>query len=193
MPKAVRKSPLARKMTDAIYPSAHNRDFALRCHPDDALDPDRAGTRNRRMVVVNMREHAITWLYHRKLITDAQFAAAEKLRADYERAGLVRMSMMQWAKTADAARTRSAAMSEPTLAQMDAKRRFDAAIKATGPGLADICWRLICANESLTSAEKSLGWPARSGRIVLAIALDRLADHYGLSPYAAGGASTTRS
>ena len=29
-------------------------------------------------------------------------------------------------------------------------------------------------------AEQALGWPARSGRLVLALALDRLADHYRL-------------
>jgi Domain of unknown function (DUF6456) len=27
-------------------------------------------------------------------------------------------------------------------------------------------------------AEKNLGWPSRSGRLVLALALDRVADYY---------------
>ncbi|MBN9788058.1 hypothetical protein DMP17_05570 [Pseudonocardia sp. TMWB2A] len=185
MPKAVRKAHIARKMTDLDLPPTQNRTLVTRCHPDDVLDPEkiggRAGDSARRSVTVNMREHAIGWLYHRTLITGIQFAAAEKLRADYERAGLVRMSMMQWTKTADkTSRRAGASPHEPTLAQIDAKRRFYAAIDAAGPGLADICWRLICANETLTGAEKALGWPARSGRIVLGIALDRLADHYGL-------------
>lgn len=194
MPKAVRKSYLARKTPDSVYPPEHNREFAVRPHPDDALDPDKAVRRDCRTIVVNTREHAISWLYHRNLITAVQFAAADKLRADYERAGLVRMSTMQWSKTADRVRYRSSAsVPDQSLAQMDAKRRFDAAIKAVGPGLADICWRLICANETITDAEKTLGWPARSGRIVLAIALDRLAIHYGMQNYAAGGATTNLS
>jgi hypothetical protein len=69
---------------------------------------------------------------------------------------------------------------DPTEAQIAAKRRFDAAIAAAGRGLADILWRVICAGESVPVAEKALAWPARAGRLVLTLALDRLADHYRL-------------
>jgi hypothetical protein len=86
---------------------------------------------------------------------------------------------MQWdappaAKTARSALNPGAA----TLAQIDAKRGFEAAIDAAGQGLSDILWRVVCAGESVPTAEKSLGWPTRTGRIVLTIALDRLASHY---------------
>jgi len=66
------------------------------------------------------------------------------------------------------------------MAQISAKRRFDAAIAALGRGLGDIAWRVICACAGLPVAEAELGWPKRSGRVVLTLALDRLADHYGL-------------
>jgi hypothetical protein len=39
---------------------------------------------------------------------------------------------------------------------------------------------VVCAGEGLPIAERALGWPARAGRLVLGIALDRLADHYRL-------------
>jgi len=39
---------------------------------------------------------------------------------------------------------------------------------------------VVCAGEGVPVAERALGWPARSGRLVLGIALDRLADHYQL-------------
>jgi hypothetical protein len=69
---------------------------------------------------------------------------------------------------------------DPTLAQIAAKRRFDKAISGLGRGLGDIAWRVICACEGLPAAETELDWPKRSGRVVLTLALDRLADHYGL-------------
>ena len=59
--------------------------------------------------------------------------------------------------------------------QIDAHRRFHAAIDAAGPGLSDILWRVVCAGEGMRQAETALGWPARAGKLVL-IALDRIAD-----------------
>ncbi|MGF1607500.1 MAG: DUF6456 domain-containing protein [Rhodothalassiaceae bacterium] len=66
----------------------------------------------------------------------------------------------------------------PSDIRVDAKRRFDRAEAAVGPGLADILVRVCCWLEGLEQAEAGLGWPVRSGKVVLAIALDRLADHY---------------
>ena len=62
--------------------------------------------------------------------------------------------------------------------QMVARARFDAAIKQAGRGLEDILWRVVCAGENLPEAEKALQWPARSGKLVLKIALERVADYY---------------
>ena len=53
-------------------------------------------------------------------------------------------------------------------------------IDAVGPGLSDILWRVVCACEGLPVAEKALGWPVRAGRVVLTLALERLARHYRL-------------
>jgi hypothetical protein len=63
-------------------------------------------------------------------------------------------------------------------AQIDAKRRFNDAVAAAGPGLADILWRVVCAGEGMREAESALGWPARAGKLVLTFALDRVADYY---------------
>jgi len=63
-------------------------------------------------------------------------------------------------------------------AQLDAKRRFEEAVSEAGPGLSDILWRIVCSGEGMREAESALGWPARAGKLVLGIALDRVADYY---------------
>lgn len=51
-------------------------------------------------------------------------------------------------------------------------------MEAVGPGLSDILWRIVCAGEGMRDAETALGWPARAGKVVLGLALDRLAHYY---------------
>ncbi|MEL7000696.1 MAG: DUF6456 domain-containing protein, partial [Pseudomonadota bacterium] len=58
--------------------------------------------------------------------------------------------------------------------------RFMAALGSLGPGLADVTLRTCCFLEGLEACERRMGWSARSGKIVLQLALQRLADHYGL-------------
>lgn len=66
----------------------------------------------------------------------------------------------------------------PTERQLAARQRFGGAIAAAGKGLEDILWRVVCAGETVPAAEKALEWPARSGKLVLRLALDRVADFY---------------
>jgi hypothetical protein len=106
-----------------------------------------------------------------------QFEAGERLRADYERASIAPSVTMCWAERVDGGGHDGL---DPTSAQIVAKRRFDAAMAAAGPGLADILWRVVCAGVGLPAAEKALQWPARAGRLVLTLALNRLATHYGI-------------
>jgi hypothetical protein len=86
---------------------------------------------------------------------------------------------MAW-DSAPIARGRGGSAPEPDLsgAQIDARRRFDDAIASAGPGLGDILWRIVCAGEGMRQAETALGWPARAGKLVLTLALDRIADYY---------------
>ena len=55
---------------------------------------------------------------------------------------------------------------------------MDAALAEAGRGLEDILWRVVCAGEGLPDAERALGWPSRSGKLVLKLALDRVAEFY---------------
>lgn len=56
--------------------------------------------------------------------------------------------------------------------------RVALALPDLGPGLGHIALRCCCRLEGLEIAERSLGWSARSGKIVLRIALQRLKHHY---------------
>ena len=137
------------------------------------------GTR-RRSVTVNLAESPLSWLQARGKVDARQVEAGERLRGDYERAALAPSVTMRWSAAPGQRRAGAPAGLDPTTAQIAAKRRFDAAIAAAGPGLSDILWRVVCAGEGLPTAERALGWPARAGKLVLGLALDRLADHYGL-------------
>jgi hypothetical protein len=132
-----------------------------------------------RSVTVNGAESPLGWLLARGLVTQRQYDAGERLRADWERAQLAPRVTMAW-DAAPVAKGRGGPASEPDLsgAQIDACRRFDDAVATAGPGLADILWRVVCAGEGMRDAESALGWPARAGKLVLTIALDRIADYY---------------
>ncbi len=137
----------------------------------------RTPRRGARSVTINLAESPLSWLGARGLVTPRQIEAGERLRADYERAAIAPPTTMRWSPRVDGGAGEGL---DPTAAHLAAKRRFDAAIAGVGRGLSDVLWRVVCAGEGLPVAEKALGWPARSGRLVLTLALDRLADHYGL-------------
>lgn len=134
-----------------------------------------------RSVTVNLAESPLGWLFARGHLSARQFDAGERLRLDYERARLGPRVTMAW-DMAPVARGRGGAApdGEALAVHIDSKARFDAALKRAGPGLGDILWRIVCAGEGMREAESALGWPARAGKLVLTLALDRVADFYRL-------------
>ncbi|MCW1403544.1 DUF6456 domain-containing protein [Novosphingobium sp. MW5] len=136
----------------------------------------RAPRRGGRSVTMNLAESPLTWLHARGHLSDRLFAAGELLRADWERAQLSQGLTMRW----DPVRIKGGADRGLNLSerQVAAKQRFDGALAAAGSGLSDVLWRVVCAGETLPVAEKALDWPVRSGKLVLKIALERVADFY---------------
>jgi hypothetical protein len=130
-------------------------------------------------VTFNAAESPLGWLFARGLVTQRQFDAGERLRADWERAQFPPRVTMAW-DSAPVARGRGGSAGQPDLngAQIDARPRFNDAVASAGSGLADILWRVVCAGEGMREAESALGWPARAGKLVLTLALDRVADYY---------------
>lgn len=137
------------------------------------------GARAPRSVTVNMAESPLGWLKARGLVTQRQFDAGERLRDDWERAQLSPSVTMRWDASPLGGSSRAAPrLLDPTQSQMAAKARFHDAVEAVGAGMSDILWRVVCGGEGMRDAEQALGWPARAGKLVLGLALDRLADYY---------------
>ena len=135
------------------------------------------GARGKKQTVtVNLAESPLSWLHARGHLDDRLFDAGERLRADYERAQLAPSVTMRW----DPVRVRTIGDTglTPGERQIAAKARFDGALAAAGKGLQDVLWRVVWAGETLPDAERALAWPARSGKLVLRLALDRVADFY---------------
>ena len=134
----------------------------------------------------NQSESPLEWLYKRRgkngksFISKDQFDAGERLRRDFTFAQLEPRVTSSWnplARIGPSAFTDGAEISDRVIV---AKQRFYQALDRVGPGLGDILLEVCCHLTGLAEAERKLDWPARSGKIVLAIALDQLARHYGM-------------
>ncbi len=153
--------------------------LAERAIDGETVSSRKPARRAARSVTVNLTESPLGWLLSRGHLDRRQFDAGERLRLDYERAALSPHVTMAWdAAPVASGRRGPSGHGEATLVQIDAKRRFHAAIEAAGPGLADVLWRVVCYGEGMRDAETALGWPARAGKLVLTLALDRVAAYY---------------
>ena len=139
-------------------------------------------------------ESPLLWLAQRRnadgrpLISQAEFAAGERLRRDFELAKLSPRVTALWGVEAATASTggRRCGLPPDGLATAErvlaARSRVERALKAAGEGLSTILLEVCCLQRGLEAAERRLGWPSRSGKVVLRLALSRLALHYGLRP-----------
>jgi len=141
-----------------------------------------------RVVTINEVESPIARLRIRGQISPLQFEAGERLRQDFTLAGMMpRLCADLSAPIANSARgAKSAPMTEKLIA---ARQRFRLAMASVGPGLSDLLFDVCCHLKGLETVEAANAWPMRSAGIVLRIALDRLALHYGIAsqPAAARG------
>lgn len=131
-------------------------------------------------VVVNDSESPLSWLRKRRRIDAAQFEAGERLRRDYTIAQIAPRMGVDLSRPIVSGRR--GAKPEASLPEtvLTARQRFRRAMAAVGPGLSDILFDVCCHLIGLEQIEHTKDWPRRSAKVVLDIALDRLAEHYGL-------------
>lgn len=110
-----------------------------------------------------------------RFLDDDMVRAGERLREDFELAQMGHGAARDWCDVLAAAGS-AALATDPPIGR--AQQRLTDAMDDLGPGLADIALRCCCYLEGLERTEKRMGWSARSGKIVLRIALQRLARHY---------------
>lgn len=141
--------------------------------------------------IVNEAESPLAWLRSRTgkdgrpLIDDIQFRAGERLRSDFTRAQMEPRVTAKWDGLASSRRERRGAAGQSnaiTDTALAARQRIEHAMAAVGPDFASILLDVCCFLKGLEDAEKRDGWPQRSGKIVLGLALNALARHYGFVP-----------
>lgn len=149
---------------------------------------DETGTA--RKVCYNLADSPLTALARRKDKTGAPFLlpalvrVGERLREDFELAQMGEGMEMDWGGYLLGVTSAEHLLPEvlngkiPGFGPIAARARVVAALEDLGPGLRDVAFRTCCLLEGLETCEALLGWSARSGKVVLRIALQRLQRHY---------------
>lgn len=143
--------------------------------------------------LVNESESPLAWLARRKdtngmpMIDAAQFAAGERLRADFTRAAMTpRVGANLAAPVAHGRRGGGGATEHFSDLVIAAKERLNHALDAAGPEFSGLLLNVCCFLKGLETVEHERGWPRRTSKIVLGLALDRLARHYGYAAKVTG-------
>jgi hypothetical protein len=147
-------------------------------------------------VTVDEAESPLAWLARRRgrdgrpLIATEQFQAGERLRADFTRAHLMPRTTSNWSQPVADGRRGAGSAAEFTEATVAARASVHQALDAVGPELSGLLLDVCCFLKGLEDVERERAWPHRSAKIVLQLALDRLARHYGYAREIRGPART---
>lgn len=117
-------------------------------------------------------------------------AAAERVRRDFEIGRLQPRVTANWSASVATGRRAGdgAGLADLTEMALAARLRIDRAMTAVGPELSGVILDVCCFLKGLETVERERRWPARSAKLVLKIALEALARHYGLTATATGRA-----
>ena len=143
------------------------------------VDGDTPGE-GRRRVRYNMAESPVVALSRRRekdgkpFLAPELVTAAERLREDFELAQMGPRVTQDWNRFLTAGTRGGFGSGDGLRGPEAARERVAGALRDLGPGLGDMALRCCCFLEGLEATEKRMGWSARSGKIVLRIALERL-------------------
>jgi hypothetical protein len=153
----------------------------------------RAVTPDAPPLVVDEAESPLAWLARRRdkdgrtFLSAPRVAAGERLRADFTLARMMPTVTSNWsAGRIGTGKSGPGGVGDLTDRALAARDRVRAALDAVGTDLADLLLDVCCFLKGLETIESDRRWPARSAKVVLDIALGRLAAHYGLAEEARG-------
>ncbi|MFN3279773.1 MAG: DUF6456 domain-containing protein [Paracoccus hibiscisoli] len=138
----------------------------------------------RRHARVNIAESPLLVLARRRdhdgqaFLTPGMVTAGERLREDFELAQLGPRVTQNWDGFMTSGIDVSRGGGGYRGGSESARDRVALALRDLGPGMGDIVLRVCCFLEGIEMTERRLGWSARSGKIVLRLALMRLERHY---------------
>ena len=115
---------------------------------------------------------------NKPFLSDDLVAAGERLREDFELGQMGPRVAQNWDRFLTAGDRGGFRPNTGGGGPEGARDRVAMALRDLGPGLGDVVLRCCCFLEGMEQAEKRMGWSARSGKIVLKIALQRLRRHY---------------
>lgn len=140
---------------------------------------------SRIVATVNANESPLAALARRKsrngeaFLSDSEFLAGERLRADYTRSQIMPSVTSNWDMTGRRRRGEgSAGGIDLTDAALSARRRVETALDIVGPEMAGVLVDVCCFLKGLETVESERGWPVRSAKLVLKFALAALGRHY---------------
>lgn len=136
-------------------------------------------------VEINLSESPLATLYRRKgpdgcaFLTDDEFHAGERLRADFTRGSLMPSVTMRWDCSVGASRNGGAGgMAELTDIALASRMRVERALDAVGPELSSVLVDVCCFLKGLERVERERQWPVRSAKMLLKTGLAILHRHY---------------
>jgi len=146
----------------------------------------------RTAVTVDDGESPLAWLARRRgrdgraLIEPHQLQAGERLRGDFTLAHLMPRVTASWSSPISSGRRAGERAANATDTMVAARQRVHGALDSVGPEFAGLLVDICCFLKGLADIERERAWPARSGKVVLQLALDRLARHYGYAAQTRG-------
>lgn len=158
----------------------------------DLAERQIATAQGRASVTVDEAESPLGWLARRRgrdgrpLIEPYQLQAGERLRADFTQAHMMPQTTSNWSSGIGTGKGSGNGAAHFTETMIAARQRVQQALEAAGPEFSGLLLDVSCFLKRLEDIERERAWPARSAKVVLQLALDRLARHYGYAAQAKG-------